>query len=156
MESLADEVRAMGQGRSIPIWMIAIAFVVAALALVSAVIGMRSGAEQFWNRGPELPTPSATDAAANPLTTSGVRLTIKQRSHAWLPGGKLKLHVDDVTGQQVLVSVTDDSGRVVLAPQSVRKGDRFDVSGMQISVVRLENILIGSAGFGEFEVTLKP
>lgn len=145
----------MGRGRSIAVGTIAGASVVAALAVVSAVIGIRSGAEQFWNRGPALPAPSATDAAAKPLTASGVRLTIKQRSHAWLPGGKLKMHLDDITGQQVLVSVTDDTGRVVLAPQSVRQGDRFNVSDMQISVARLENILIGSADFGEFEVTLK-
>ena len=145
----------MGQFRSLAIWAIAGAAVVAALAVVWAVIGIRSGADQFFNRGPAIPTPSATDAAATPLTSSGIRLTIKQRSHVWLPGGKLKLHLDDITGQQVLVSVTDDIGRVVLAPQSVRQGDRFSVSDMEITVVRLENIVVGSGDFGEFEVELK-
>ena len=145
----------MGSYRSVAIWTIAVAAVVAALAVVWVVIGIRSGAEQFVNRGPAIPTPSATDAAATPLTPSGVRLTIKQRSHAWLPGGKLKLHLDDITGQQVLVSVTDDSGRVVLAPQSVRQGDHLSVSDVEITVVRLENIVIGSGDFGEFEITLK-
>jgi hypothetical protein len=65
------------------------------------------------------------------------------------------LHLDDITGQQVLLSVSDDSGRVVLAPQSVRQDDNFSVSDMDISVVRLENIAIGSGDFGEFEVKLK-
>jgi hypothetical protein len=145
----------MGRYRNLAIWAIAGAAVVAALAIVWAVIGIRSGADQFLNRGPAIPSPSATDAAATPLTPSGVGLTIKQRSDYWLPGGKLKLHLDDITGQQVLVSVTDDSGRVVLAPQSVKPGDRFSVSDMEITVVRLENILVGSGDFGEFEVRLK-
>ncbi|HEV2295490.1 MAG TPA: hypothetical protein VGR35_16695 [Tepidisphaeraceae bacterium] len=142
----------MVRHRDIAVWTIACAAVVAAGVVVWTMVGIRSGADQLLNRGPSVPAPSAADAAATPLDPAGVRLTIKQRGNGWLPGGKLKLHLDDITGQQVIVSVTDHAGRVILAPQSVKKGDRFTVSGMEISLVRLENMLVGSADFGEFEV----
>jgi hypothetical protein len=145
----------MARYRNLAIWTMAGASVTAALAVVWAVIGIRSGADRFFNRGSAIPRPSATDAAATPITPNGIELTIKQRSDAWLPGGKQKLHLDDITGQQVLVSVTDDSGRVVLSPQSVRQGETFSVSDMDITVVRLQNILVGSGDFAEFKVRLK-
>lgn len=155
LEFVCTQRTVMRRNRSYAIWVIASAAVAAALAVVWTMLGIRSGADQLFNRGPTLPTPSVTDAAATLLTPEGVKLTIKQRSHAWLPGGKLKLHLDDITGQQVLVSATDAAGRVVLAPHSVRQGDRFGVSNMEIVVVRLNNIVFGSGDFGEFEVRLK-
>jgi hypothetical protein len=145
----------MRRYRNLTRWIVACAAIVVAAAVVWAVVGFRSRTDELLGRGPAAPAPSASDAAATPLTSSGVRLTIKQRSNAWLPGGKLKLHLDDITGQQVIVSVTDDSGRVTLAPKSVKQGERFSVSDMEIAVVRLENLLVGSGDFGEFEVKPK-
>ncbi|MDA0833366.1 MAG: hypothetical protein O2955_09210 [Planctomycetota bacterium] len=145
----------MSRHRTIIGWTIAGVAIVAAAAVVWAVVGIRSRTEDLLGRGPAAPVPSANDAAATPLTSSGVLLTIKQRSNAWLPGGKLKLHLDDITGQQVIVSVTDDTGRVTLAPKSVKQGDRISISDMEITVVRLENLLVGSGDFGEFEVKPK-
>ena len=143
----------MARHRDIGRWAIAGAVVVAAAAVVWAMLGIRSGADELLNRGPSAPAPSAADAAATPLTSEGVRLTVKQRGNGWLPGGKLKLHLDDITGGQVIVSVTDADGRVILAPRSVKTGERFTVSGMEVAVVRLENMLVGSGDFGEFQVT---
>ena len=143
----------MDRHRDIALWTIACAAVAAAAIVVWMMVGVRTHTDQLLGRGPSVPAPSAADAAKAPLTPAGVRLTIKQRSNAWLPGGELKLHLDDITGQQVTVSVTDDAGRVIFAPKSVKKDDRFTVAGMEIVVVRLENILIGSDDFGEFDVT---
>ena len=85
-----------------------------------------------------------------------MRITIKQRTSAWLPGGKFKLHLDDITGGQVLVSVTDRDDKVIEGPRSVRKDDAFTVGGLRVAVVRLENMLAGSGDFGEFDVSLAP
>jgi hypothetical protein len=143
----------MNLGRpNVAIWIITAAVVVTSAVMVWAIIEMRRGAEKLMDRGPSAPMPSAADAAAISLTSSGVSLTVKQRGAAWLPGGKFKLHLDDITGQQVIVSVTDDHGSVVVGPLSVTVGRKFTVSNMEIEVVRLENLLLGSSDFGEFVV----
>jgi len=134
----------------------AVVVVIASAVVVCSVIEMRRGAAKLLDRGPSVPTPTAADAAAMPLTRDGVRVTVKQRGNAWLPGGKVKLHVDDITGRQVLVSVTDVDERVVLGPKSITKGEKFAVSDMEIEVVRLENLLVGSGDFGEFDVKPAP
>ena len=101
------------RGRNIAIWIMAVVVVIVSAVVVWSVIEMRRGAAKLLDRGPSVPTPSAADAAAMPLTRDGVRVTVKQRGNAWLPGGKLKLHVGDITGGQALVSVTDEDERVV-------------------------------------------
>lgn len=138
--------------RNLAILIIAAAIVAAAGAVVWTTVGMKRDAAKLLERGPSVPEPTAKDAVAMPLTDDGVQLTVKQHSSAWLPGGKLKLHLDDITGRQVIVSVTDADEKVVLSPKSVKKGETFIVSNMKIEVVRLENLLVGSADFGEFHV----
>jgi hypothetical protein len=126
--------------------------VIVAAVVLWTVIDMRRRATKLLERGPSVPAPTAADAAGIPLTAAGTRVTVKQRGNAWLPGGQMKLHVDDITGGQVMVSVTDSGGRVVLGPRSVRRGETLTVAGMDITVARLENMLVGSSDFGEFEV----
>jgi hypothetical protein len=140
------------RGRHAAMWVIAATVVIVAAAVVWSVIGMRRQATKLLDRGPSVPAPTAADAAAVPLTADGMTVTIKQRSSAWLPGGKLKLHLDDITGGQVIISVTDTGGRVVLGPKSVTTGDKFSVGGMDGHVIRLENMAVGSGDFGEFQV----
>jgi len=142
------------RSRTLAMWTIAAAVVGAAVAIVWTLVGMSRDAGKLLDRGPSVPAPSAQDAADAIATSQPTRITVKQRGSAWLPGGKLKLHIDDITGGQVLASVTDGCERVVHGPKSVRKGDTFTVADLSISVVRLENLLVGSGDFAEFDVTL--
>ena len=134
------------------------AMVIVAGVIVWAVIGIRSDVKEALTK-PEAPEPSQSDMADVPLTDEGVSVTVKQRDGGWLPGGKYKLHLDDITGGQVLVSVTDKDGRVVLTPRSVKKGKRFAMPDkspvMEVEVIRLENVLTGE-DFGEFAVKPAP
>ena len=71
------------------------------------------------------------------------------------------MHLDDITGRQVLVSVTDRDDRVVFGPKSVRKGDRFHLPPrgepeLAVEVVRLRNVLAGGGDFAEFLVKPAP
>ncbi len=104
---------------------------------------------------PGAPEPTAADAARIQLDEGGVLLTIKQRSSAWLPGATRRLYLDDITAGQVLVSITDVEGHVLMGPKSVRAGERFVVDAhpqaMEVQVVRLKNFLVGD-DFGEFRV----
>ena len=118
-----------------------------------SAIALRRSATRFIDRGTPIPVPSESDAAATIMTNNGATLTIKQRSSAWLPGGVLKIHIDDITSGQVLISVTDTGGKVVVAPKSIKQNDQLLVSDMQVKLVRLKNVAIGSGDFAEFEVT---
>ncbi|HEX8324639.1 MAG TPA: hypothetical protein VF595_12095 [Tepidisphaeraceae bacterium] len=125
---------------------------VVAVVVASAVFGLVKGCRT--NAEPELPKPTAADAANISLTDTGVTLIVKQRDFAWLPGGISRLHLDDITGRQVLVSVTDAAGHVVCVPRSLQSGDVFTVDGptpMSIECVRLKNLLTGT-DFGEFRI----
>jgi len=103
----------------------------------------------------EVPQQSAADASAIVLDDKGTTLTIKQRQNAWLPGGSHKLHLDDISGGQVLVSVTDSSGNVFIGPTSLREGDRLKVTGsrstLEIELTTLRNLLVGD-DFAEIHV----
>src|SRR5687767_7007017 len=118
---------------------VAAAMVVVAGVIVWAVIGIRSDVKEALTK-PEAPEPSQSDMANVQLTAKGVPLTVKQRDSGWLPGGKYKLHLDDITSGQVLVSVTDKDGRVMLTPRSVQKGQKFAVPEaapvMEVEVLR--------------------
>ena len=140
------------RGRHPALWVIAVTVVIVGVVVVWSVINMRRAASNALDRGPSVPVPSEADAAAMPLPPEGVTVTIKQRGNGWLPGGRHKLHLDDITGGQVMVSVTDSDGRVILGPKSVRKGDSFSAGGMDIEVSRLENMVVGTSDFGEFTV----
>jgi hypothetical protein len=142
------------RSRTFAMWTIAVAIVGASVAVVWTVIGMKRDAAKLLDRGPSVPAPSAQDAAETPATREPTRITVKQRGDGWLPGGTLRLHIGDITGGQVLVSVTDRDQRVVHGPRSVREGDAFTIAGLRITVARLENMLVGSGDFAEFDVTL--
>lgn len=128
--------------------------------LIVLGIGLGIGAVMALKPRPstEAPQPSQSDAQRMVVPAEGLVLTIKQKSNAYLPGGKAKLHLDDITGRQVLVSVTDDNGHVILGPKSVKVDDVFDISveneTHQVEVVRLKNMLAGG-DFGEFRVKRK-
>jgi hypothetical protein len=142
--------------RNLLLFATALAVVAASVAVTWTMVGVNRGAAKLLDRGPAAPSPTARDAAEIPLSGEPVRVTIKQRSSGWLPGGKYKLHLDDITGRQVLVSVTEDEDRVVQGPKSVKPGDTFTVGNLHLTVVRLENLLVGSGDFGEFDVSLTP
>jgi len=128
------------------------------LGLVVALgLGIGIALVVFGDRSPpELPAPSAEQAASTPLGDGGIEFTVKQKGSAHVPGTRAKLHLDDITGRQVLVSVTDDGDRVIFGPKSVRRGDVLDLPttpAVRVEVKRLENKLAGG-DFGEFVVRL--
>lgn len=77
---------------------------------------------------------------------------MRQRDSEWLPGGKHKLHLDDITGRQVLLSITDSLDKVVHGPKSTKVGEKITVGEVTVEPVRLKNLLVGE-DFGEFRVT---
>lgn len=106
---------------------------------------------------PTIPAPGPRQMRQTPLPPGGVTLTVKQRGAAWLPGGNLKLSVDDVTGGQVLVSVAAGDGTVVFGPKSVREREAYDFADtdgapLRLEVLRLRNFLTGD-DFGEFRIS---
>ena len=104
--------------------------------------------------GNEKPSPKIELKDAKPLT-------VTQRSSKDLPGsdGRISVHVDDITGGQVLLTIRDNGGRKVIDQQSVRVDDivDFEADGRKylLCVVRLANFLIGD-DFVEFAVSVKP
>ena len=104
--------------------------------------------------GSQKPSPKIELKDAKPLT-------VTQRSSKDLPGsdGRISVHVDDITGGQVLLTIRDNGGRKVIDQQSVRVDDivDFEADGRKylLCVVRLANFLIGD-DFVEFAVSVKP
>ncbi len=142
-------------------WIVGIAVLALCASLVWAIFAI-TGTVQWGVETatkalgqPGAPGPGPEESAAIALTDEGVPLTIKQRSSAWLPGGKFRLHLDDITSRQVLISITDSTERVVMGPVSVKAGQTITLENvqpaMQLEVVRLENLLTGE-DFGEFIV----
>ncbi len=80
---------------------------------------------------------------------SAVEFSVDQRSTRALPksDGKLLLTLDDITADQVLVTLSWDDGRPVVATRSVRQGDivTFTVNGhtYKLKLEKLTNVLIG-------------
>lgn len=122
------------------------------LVLLSVLLLVAAVAVLWPRTRSGVPQPSQRDAATMKLPPQGTTITIKQRNHAWLPGGKLQLHLDDITAGQVLVSVTNSKGAVVFGSRSIREGDAFNVYGLNVKAVRLKNLLTGD-DFAEFMVT---
>lgn len=103
-----------------------------------------------------LHVPSQEQMRNEPLPPEGVDVTLKQRESRWLPGGRLELSIDDITGGQVLVTVSDDAGDVLLGPKSVRGGDAIDFAlpqgaSFRLEVLKLTNLLTGD-DFAEFRI----
>jgi len=83
------------------------------------------------------------------LASLPINLTVKQRSTNVVPksNAKLMLTTDDITGDQVLVSLSAASGRVLLSSISMRQDDRhrfeFESVDYFLTLVELNNALIG-------------
>lgn len=140
-------------------WLAGLAVVAVCASIVWAIFAItgavQTGVETATKAlgQPGAPEPGPEESAAITLTAEGVPLTIKQRASAWLPGGKFRLHLDDITSNQVLISITDNGGHVVMGPVSVKAGQTITLENVQpamlLEVVRLENLLTGD-DFGEF------
>ena len=107
---------------------------------------------------PAQPLPAATQdqMRSTLLPSEGMAITLKQRDSRWLAGGKLKLSIDDITAAQVLISISDDAGNVLLGPKSVREGDRLefadpDGAPVLLEVLKLTNLLTGD-DFADFRL----
>ena len=97
---------------------------------------------------PGIPAPGQEQMKSTLLPPEGMQITLKQRESRWLAGGRLKLSIDDITNAQVLISISDDAGNVLLGPKSVREGDKIEFSDPDgapviLEVLKLTNILIG-------------
>lgn len=101
---------------------------------------------------PGAPHRTLEDAANWAIPAEGLLITVRQRDSEWLPGGKHKLHLDDITGRQVLLSITDSLDKVVHGPKSTKVGEKITVGEVTVEPVRLKNLLVGE-DFGEFRVT---
>ncbi len=92
------------------------------------------------------------------LATDPARMTIIQRQQVSLPGSHdtLCVHIEDITGGQVLLSVRASTGRPVVDTMSVEQGDivPFPVGAREyyLRVIELRNLPIGD-DFGVFEVS---
>lgn len=92
-------------------------------------------------------------APANPPTLAlppeGTRLTVPQRSTAFVPGsdGRVRVRLGDVTRGQVRLTLTDADGTQRIAPTSAKEGDALPfVLGRDryyVTVVELKNRLVG-------------
>lgn len=92
------------------------------------------------------------------LPKDPLRMTVVQRRSKIIPGsnGKIYLHIDDITGGQVLLEIWAHFNVPVVDTVSVKPGDVLDFEvGAQkyyLSVVELRNFLTGD-DFGVFEIS---
>lgn len=118
----------------------------------------KGGLHSILETGEPVPERTSAQAAKAAVSAEGELLTVKQNASSWLPGGKGKLHLDDITGRQVLASVTEGEKTVIWGPKSIRAGETHEVAvggeALTIEVVRLKNMLAGG-DFGEFKVKRK-
>jgi hypothetical protein len=112
---------------------------VAALALGGAVVAL---VLQPWRGDPA----AGRDPAVPAL---GGRVRVVQRRTADVPGsgGRLQVHLGDITRGQVELTVNRTDGGGVLPPQSAAQGDRvgfrFEGRTCRVTVVELTNVLVG-------------
>ncbi len=92
------------------------------------------------------------------LPTDPVQLTIIQRHAKSIPGSNntVRIQLDDITADQVLLSIRASTNRPIVDTRSVKEGDviPFDLKRARyfLRVVELKNLLIGN-DFGVFEVS---
>jgi hypothetical protein len=96
------------------------------------------------------PAPSQNPAKqAAPLTGLPIKMTVKQRTTTAAPGSNdaLSLTIDDVTRGQVMASLADKQGKVVLASASLTAGKSapFELGGVSyvLTLEELDNELVG-------------
>lgn len=139
------------------VWIVTAVLILAGIGVASVFRLFKLPSKPRWLERAEAPKPTRAQAASTALAPEGQLITIKQHGAVWLPGGQYQLHLDDITGGQVIVSVTDRHEQVIFGPKSVRKKDLFQLPSDQdseliVEVRRLENILVGGGDFGEFLV----
>jgi len=94
------------------------------------------------------------------LPEDPLQLTIIQRTSKTIRGSDdtLSVHIDDITGGQVLVEVLRDSGPALVDTISMTPGDvvKFRVAEQEyhLTLTRLQNFLTGN-DFAVFEVSTK-
>lgn len=92
------------------------------------------------------------------LSDLPIELTVKQRSTTTVPGsgGALRLTIGDITGGQVMASLADAEGTVVLADTSLASGDEatfhLGTESYQLELKELSNALVGE-DFASFVIS---
>lgn len=92
------------------------------------------------------------------LNPDPLQITVVQRGTQDIPGlqGLARLHIEDITDGQVVLSILDAADQPLLTPASVRSGQviSFKLKGRRfyVRVSRLKNKLLGE-DFGEFEIS---
>jgi hypothetical protein len=84
------------------------------------------------------------------LPNDVVTITIRQRRSRPIPGSdnRIRINLDDITGGQVIMSISDDRGEVLLEEASLKPGEvvTFEVNDKAYfaRVKELTNVLIGT------------
>jgi hypothetical protein len=92
----------------------------------------------------------AETADAPPIAELPVTMTLEQRSTTPVPGsdGKLSLTIDDITGEQVAVTVLDAHNKALAGPVSLTSGQiapfRIGEAIYHLRLQKLSNALVGS------------
>jgi len=100
-------------------------------------------------RGRELPDSEPPAAPSLDLESGPARLTVVQRHSADVPGsgGRLQIHLGDITRRQVEVTLSRADGGGVLPPTSMRQGETirfaYERHAYRLRILRLENLLLG-------------
>ncbi|MHC4937945.1 MAG: DUF5329 family protein [Planctomycetota bacterium] len=120
--------------------------------LVAGVLLAGLGVFAYFRLVPdvELPPPPPLDReAALELPEGKARVSAGQRSDTEVPGsdGRLRIHLGDITREQVALTLAHRNGRTLIPATSVRRGDSlpFRIGGERYAlvVVELHNKLIG-------------
>jgi len=137
------------------------------------VLKMDADIRQAWKANRILTVQSASDASEHPPVTlkamphrldlSGKkhRMNVYQRSSKALPGsdGCIRMHLEDITGGQVGLSILTEDGQAIVEETSVRTGDeawfRVGDCHYRLSVVRLVNFLFDE-DYGTFTISELP
>jgi hypothetical protein len=102
------------------------------------------------NVTPAPPAPPPVVKVTPTLGANSVEMTVHQRGSAWIPGSKdtVLVHLGDVTGGQVLVSVMDGNGQMVMSPTSLTEGASgtftLGKKTYDITIKKLHNKLVGT------------
>jgi len=96
------------------------------------------------------PAPETGSGPALDLKPGGARVTVAQRSDGDVPGsdGRLRVHIGDITGGQVALTLKAEDGDVLVGTTSVRVGETvpFSYGGRRyrLAVEKLQNRIVGT------------
>jgi hypothetical protein len=120
-------------------------FVLIAVGFVVAVLLVLGCPKQQ-----ETPPPLQQAPPSGPvLADLPIEMTVKQRTTTAVPGSDeaLSVTIDDVTRGQVMVSMADKSGNIVLAPTSLAAGKsatfKLGEDSYSVALKKLDNELVG-------------